>query len=142
MKHIIRITFVVMVLVSCVCFTLEPVMAQKDNESGKNSSAESVVQEGASEERPREVRSDAERIIALQNTIETEEESLVRLKKELEEIREIFDELSNTLENLTSQRKEKVKQLQELKEQDKDYDTGVLESEIGKLEEEKELIKQ
>ena len=142
MKHILRITFVVMVLVSCVCLTLEPVIAQADNESGTKSSTESVLQEGASEEGPREVLSDAERVIALQNTIKTEEESLTKLKEELEEPQKIFDELSNTLENLASQKEEKVKQLQELKEQDKDYDAAELEGEIKRLEEEKELIKQ
>jgi len=128
-------------LIFCLCLTRETLIAQESNEIGGSSSTKGERQEPSSVDGPREALSDAARIISLQDTIDSEEESLAKLEKELEDRQTTFDEVSSSLKNLSSQRKEKEDELQQLKEQDKDYDTKGLEGEIDKLEGTEDLIK-
>lgn len=141
MKQIMRCIFIFIILISCLCLTLETLMAQESNETEGSSSTGSVLSEPAPTVDLKEARSDTERIISLQETIDSEEESLAKLETELEDRQTTFDEVSNSLKNLSSQRKEKEVELQQLKEQGKDYDSEGLEGEIDKLEETEGLVK-
>ena len=145
MKMIIRYFTIGVFLVFCVCFTLDVMatkgIAQIQGENSERSPAVSSSSEPSEKEPPSKDLSDAERIILLKETIETEEESLAKRVEELEEHQKTFDEVTVTLKILVSQRKEKEQELQKLQKQEADFNREELEGEIKKLEEEETLIK-
>ena len=108
MKQIVRSAFIFMVLIFCLCLTRENLIAQGSNEIGGSSSTKGERQEPSFVDGPREALSEAARIISLQETINSEKESLAKLEKELEDRQTTFDEVSDSLKNLSSQKNQKI----------------------------------
>ena len=114
-------------------------LVQQNGDEARPASPE-ALEENAGQP-PQERISDADRIISLENTIAAEEERLEKLKQELKDRQKEFDDASLALQDLTVKREEQQKELQQLQEEDKSYNTEEREGEIAKLEEEQRLIK-
>ena len=149
-----RSHYILVLLISCLCSTVAPfsqqaiaevhsknfpMLAQQNSDEPQTADPEAV--EEVAGQPPQERISDADRIISLQNIIAAEEERLEKLKQELKDRQAEFDDASNALLDLTGKREEQQKELQQLQEQDKSYNTEKLEGEIAKLKEEQNLIK-